>query len=176
MERDIAGAKQLLADAGYPDGIHVGEVACKPDPAWEILAVQYIVEQWKEAGITADINVMPSSEFWGIWDKTPLGFTGWTHRPLGFMVLGLAYRSGVPWNESRFNDPEFDQLLTKAEGIVDARERSKVIGQLETIMQERGPVVQPIWRGAYAAWTEKLVGVRKHPTDYMNLTKWGLSG
>ena len=73
-------------------------------------------------------------------------------------------------------DHEFDQLLTKAEGIVDARERSKVIGQLETIMQERGPVVQPIWRGAYAAWTEKLVGVRKHPTDYMNLTKWGLSG
>ena len=47
MERDIAGAKQLLADAGYPDGIHVGDVACKPDPAWEILAVQYIVEQCK---------------------------------------------------------------------------------------------------------------------------------
>lgn len=176
MERDIAGAKQLLAEAGYPDGIHVGDVACKPDPAWEILAVQYIVEQWKEAGITADINVMPSSEYWGIWTKAPLGFTGWTHRPLGFMVLGLAYRSGVPWNESKFADPEFDATLTKAEGIVDARERSKVIGKLESIMQERGPLVQPIWRGAYAAWTEKLVGVRKHPTDYMNLTKWGLSG
>ena len=175
MERDIAGAKQLLAEAGYPDGIHVGEVACKPDPAWEILAVQYIVEQWKEAGITADIKPMPSSEYWGIWTKAPLAFTGWTHRPLGFMVLGLAYRTGVPWNESKFADPEFDATLTKAEGIVDARERSKVIGELETIMQERGPLVQPIWRGAYAAWTEKLVGVRKHPTDYMNLTKWGLS-
>jgi len=32
------------------------------------------------------------------------------------MVLGLAYRTGTPWNESSYSNPEFDKLLTQAEG------------------------------------------------------------
>ena len=121
----------------------------------------------KEAGIKAEIDLLPSSEFWGIWDKAPLGFTSWAHRPLGFMVLGLAYRSGVPWNESHFSDAEFDSTLTQAEGIADARERSKLIGKLETIMQERGPIVQPIWLGRFTPWSENVLGFNMHPTQYI---------
>jgi peptide/nickel transport system substrate-binding protein len=83
------------------------------------------------------------------------------------MVLGLAYRSGVPWNESHFSDAEFDSTLTQAEGIADARERSKLIGKLETIMQERGPVVQPIWLGRFTPWSKKVVGFNMHPTQYI---------
>ena len=83
------------------------------------------------------------------------------------MVLGLAYRSGVPWNESHFNDPEFDATLTQAEGIADARERSKVVGKLETIMQERGPIVQPLWLGRFTHWHKKVKGYSQHPTIYI---------
>ena len=107
-------AKQLLAEAGHPDGIDV-EIATKQDPPWELATVQAMVEQWKDAGIRVSINSMPSASFWDVWDKVPFGFTSWTHRPLGFMVLGLAYRTGVPWNESRYANPEFDAILTKAE-------------------------------------------------------------
>jgi peptide/nickel transport system substrate-binding protein len=99
MARDVAGARQLLADAGYADGLEA-EIACKKDPAWELNAVQAMVEQWKEAGINVNINLMPSAQFWDNWDKVPFGFTSWTHRPLGFMVLALAYRTGVPWNDA----------------------------------------------------------------------------
>ena len=167
MARDVAASKALLAEAGYPDGVEIGGIACKKDPPWELAAVEVMVEQMKEAGIKAEIDLLPSSEFWGIWDKAPLGFTSWAHRPLGFMVLGLAYRSGVPWNESHFSDAEFDSTLTQAEGIADARERSKLIGKLETIMQERGPVVQPIWLGRFTPWSKKVVGFNMHPTQYI---------
>ena len=167
MARDVEAAKALLTEAGYPNGIEIGGIACKKDPPWELAAVEVMVEQLKDAGIRAEINLLPSSEFWGIWDKTRLGFTSWAHRPLGFMVLGLAYRSGVPWNESHFNDAEFDETLTQAEGIPDARERSKLIGKLETIMQERGPIVQPIWLGRYTPWHENVLGYNAHPTLYI---------
>ena len=167
MARDVEAAKALLTEAGYPNGIEIGGIACKKDPPWELAAVEVMVEQLKGAGIRAEINLLPSSEFWGIWDKTRLGFTSWAHRPLGFMVLGLAYRSGVPWNESHFNDAEFDETLTQAEGIPDARERSKLIGKLETIMQERGPIVQPIWLGRYTPWHENVLGYNAHPTLYI---------
>ena len=160
------GAKALLAEAGYPDGIEL-EIATKPDPAWELLAVQGMVEQWADAGIDVNINVMPSAQFWEVWDKVPFGFTSWTHRPLGFMVLGLAYRSGVPWNESHYANPEFDAKLTEAEGILDVEARSKVIGEIEAIMQEDGPIVQPIWRAVYVAYDDRVKGMAMHPTNYI---------
>lgn len=166
MTRDVAAAKALLAEAGHSGGIDL-EIACKKDPAWELSAVQSMVEQWAEADIRVKINVLPSAQFWDVWDKVPFGFTSWAHRPLGFMVLGLAYRSGVPWNESRMADAEFDSLLTKAEGTLDVDERREIIGQLEMIMQERGPIVQPLWRGLYSGWSVKVLGYNQHPTQYI---------
>ena len=137
MKRDVEAAKKLLAEAGHPDGIEV-ELHCKKDPDWEPSACQAMVEQWAEAGIKVKLNVMPGAQYWDVWTKVPFGFTTWTHRPLAIMVLGLAYRTGVPWNESDYANPKFDELLTKAEGIVDLEERKKVVKELELIMQEDG--------------------------------------
>ena len=166
MKRDVAAAKKLLKEAGHTNGISI-EIAAQKEPAWELNAVQFMTQQWKEAGIKVKINVMPSAQYWDVWTKVPFGFTRWTHRPLGFMVLSLAYRSGVPWNESHYANPELDKLITKAEGTLDVDERRKIIGQLEKIMQEDGPIVQPIWRSVYAAYHKKVKGFRMHPTSYI---------
>lgn len=159
-------AKKLLAEAGFPDGIDI-EIACKPDPSWEQAAVEAMAEQWKAAGIRAKINVMPSNKFWEVWDKVPFGFTEWTHRPLGFMVLALAYRTGVPWNESAYSNKEFDELLSKAEGTIDVKARAEILGKLETIMQEDGPISQPLWRSVYTAYDKRVQGFAIHPTLYI---------
>ncbi|MFO0992970.1 MAG: ABC transporter substrate-binding protein [Hyphomicrobiales bacterium] len=159
-------AKKILADAGFPDGIDV-EINCKPDPSWEQAAVEAMAEQWKAAGIRAKINVLPSNKFWEVWDKVPFGFTEWTHRPLGFMVLALAYRTGVPWNESAYSNKQFDELLSKAEGTLDVDKRREIIGELEKIMQEDGPITQPLWRSVYAGYDKRVKGFQIHPTLYI---------
>lgn len=175
MDRDVEMAKQLLAEAGHPNGVTM-EIAAKKDPAWEIQAVQAMVEQWKDAGINVDINLMPSAQFWDVWDKVPFGFTSWAHRPLGFMVLALGYRSGVPWNESHYANAEFDSLLTKAEGTLDVDERREILGQLEMIMQEDGPMVQPLWRSLFVAMDKRIKGFRMHPTNYIFGEEFGIEG
>ncbi len=166
IERDVEAAKALLAEAGYADGLQL-EIACKGDPPWELATVQAMVEQWKEANVNVDINLLPSADFWDVWDKVPFGFTSWTHRPLGFMVLSLAYRSGVPWNESKYANAEFDALLTQAEGTLDLEARRAIMKELEIIMQEDGPITQPLWRSVYSAWSDKVAGFRHHPTSYI---------
>jgi len=165
LERDVEAAKALLAEAGHADGIDV-EIACKPDPAWEIRSVEAMVEQWKEAGIRTKINVMPSNKFWEVWDKVPFGYTSWAHRPLGFMVLALAYRTGVPWNESAYSNAKFDEILAKAEGTLDVDARRELIGELEAIMLEDGPISQAIWRKNYIPMDKKVKGYAIHPTRY----------
>jgi peptide/nickel transport system substrate-binding protein len=159
-------AKKLLAEAGHPDGIDI-EINCKPDPSWEQAAVEAMAEQWKAAGIRAKINVLPSAKFWELWTEVPFGFTEWTHRPLGFMVLALAYRTGVPWNESRYSNAKFDELLGKAEGTLDVDKRREILGELEAIMLEDGPITQPLWRSVYAAYDKRVQGFQIHPTLYI---------
>ena len=168
VKQDTAKAKQLLAEAGYPNGLPL-EIACKGDPAWELASVQVMAEMWKAAGIDVKINLMPSASFWAVWDKVPFGYTAWTHRPLGVMVLGLAYRTGTPWNESSYSNPEFDRLLTQAEGILEADKRRVVMAQLEQILQQDGPIVQPLWRIVQAGFDRKVKGFRMHPTSYLFL-------
>jgi peptide/nickel transport system substrate-binding protein len=166
FKQDVARAKKLLAEAGYKDGLEV-EIACKNHPAWEQAVVTVMAEMWKAAGINAKINVMPAKMYWENWTKVPFGFTTWTHRPLGVMVLGLAYRSGVPWNESSYANPEFDRLLTQAEGTLDIEKRRALMATLQKIMQDDGPIVQPLWRVIQTAFDKRVKGFRMHPTQYI---------
>ena len=44
------------------------------------------------------------------------------------MAMSLAYRTGAPWNESNYANPEFDKALDAAEGILDPKDRSLKLG------------------------------------------------
>ncbi len=168
MKPDIEKAKALLKDAGYPNGVKLS-IDTNNDSKWEVDAVQAMVEMWKAAGIDVTINVMPGSRYWEVWDKTPFGMTGWTHRPLGVMVLNLGYRSGVPWNESQYSNPEFDKALDDAGGTLDVNERRKKMEKVEKILQEDAVIVQPLWRSVFTAGSKKVHNFKMHPTIYHQL-------
>ncbi len=166
MKPDPARARALLTEAGYPNGIDV-EIACKNQPAWESAVTTVMAEMWKEVGIRVKINVMPSSAYWDVWMKIPFGFTTWTHRPLAVMTLGLAYRTGGAFNESGYSNAEFDTLLAQAEGTLDVDKRREIMGKIEVIMQEDGPIVQPLWRKVQTGYDKKVKGFRMHPSQYI---------
>lgn len=175
LKQDIEGARKLLAEAGYADGIDV-EINCKKDPDWELISVQSMVQMWEQVGARVKINVLPSAQYWDIWNAptNPFAFTAWTHRPLGVMVLGLAYRTGVPWNESHWSSPKFDDLLTKAEGILDPKERSEAMVEIEKLMLDEGPACIPLWRAVFTAMDKRLKGFQAHPTSYLFCEEWSL--
>ncbi|RMD61765.1 MAG: ABC transporter substrate-binding protein [Alphaproteobacteria bacterium] len=170
QKQDYALARKLLAEAGYGDGLKI-KIDLKATPAWELAAVQALKEQLKPAGIELDLNVMPGAQYWEVWDKTPFGFTAWTHRPLGVMVLNLGYRSGVPWNESHYNNPAFDKALDEATGTLDVNERRKKMEVVEKILQDDAVIVQPLWRAVFTATSKKVRGYQTHPTFYHQLNK-----
>ncbi len=168
MKQDIAKAKQLLKEAGHAGGLNVS-IDTNKDAAWETNAVLAMVEMWKGAGINVQVNVMPGSQYWNVWDKTPFGFTSWTHRPLGVMVLNLGYRSGVPWNETHYNNPEFDAALDDAGSTLEVAERKKKMEKVEKILQQDAVIVQPLWRSVFTAGSNKVHNYKMHPTIYFQL-------
>ena len=159
-----------MAEAGHGNGLDL-EITCKKEPPWEAAVTQAFAEMCKPAGINVKIRVLPNAQYWEVWDKVDFGFTGWTHRPLGVMVLNLAYRSGVPWNETHYSNPEFDALLDKASATLDVDERRKYMAKLEKILQHDGVIAQPLWRSVFAAAHKRVHDFHVHPTLYHQFNK-----
>ena len=175
IKQDIEGAKKLLAEAGYPDGIKITCNTGNTSGTWEQDSLAVLKEDAAKAGINIKINVMPSAAYWDVWDKAPFGLTVWYHRPLAVMVLGLAYRSGVPWNECSYNNPAFDAALDEAEATFDVEDRRVKMEKVEKILQDDAIMVQPFFRSVFTAMSKDVVGFKMHPSRYYRFHKVSLA-
>jgi peptide/nickel transport system substrate-binding protein len=166
IERDVEGAKKLLEEAGHADGLELSIDVGNTDGPWHQTVTEIWRDQLRDIGVTLNINVMPASKYWEIWDKTPFGATSWTHRPLGTMVLSLGYRSGVPWNETSYANPEFDAALDDAEATLDVEGRRAKMEKVEKILQDDAVMLQPVWRPVFTIINAQVKGYSGHPTQY----------
>lgn len=169
--QDIEAARKLLADAGHANGVTVKCNVGNTQGPWEQDSIAVLKEDCAKAGITIEINPMPAAQYWDVWNKAPFSLTSWTHRPLGTMVLSLAYRTGVPWNETNYANPEFDRLLTNAESKLDVAERRAAMEAVEKTLQDDAIMVQPFFRAVFSAHTDKVKGYQTHPTLYHQFHK-----
>ena len=174
FKQDVAMARRLLAEAGYPNGLDI-ETPLTVSNNWTKDVAQVLVQQWAEAGIRAKLNVLPSPEWNKVWNTAPFAVGDWSHRPLGVMCLALAYRSGVPWNESGFSNAEFDKVLDVAEATADVEQRRAHVRRLQEILQNDGPLVQPLFRSVFTFCDQKMKGFQMHPTQYIECNELWLA-
>jgi peptide/nickel transport system substrate-binding protein len=167
-KRDIEKAKALLAEAGHANGLKVVMSVMEAEP--EIILAQLLKEQCAPAGFDMELNVMPASMYWDQWTEVDLGITSWTHRPLATMVLALAYKSGVEWNETHWSNAKFDELLSKAESTYSMEDRKKIMCEIQTLMQEEGPIIIARWGAFLWGHRPRVKGYRAAPSDFIYLT------
>jgi len=87
------------------------------------------------------------------------------------MVLPLAYiadKDGkpVPWNESRWVDKEFSELLKKAQGTIDIEARRAIMKDLQRIQAERGSIAIAWWQSVWNIYNPAFQNLPAHPTAY----------
>ncbi|WP_368187983.1 ABC transporter substrate-binding protein [Aestuariibius sp. HNIBRBA575] len=157
---DPAAAKAELEEAGMGDFTHV---ITSLDDGFNKDTCDAVAAQLRDAGLKAERVVLPGSTYWNDWAKYPFSATEWNQRPLGVQVLALAYKSGVPWNETGFANEEFDRLLTEAMSIADADARREVMLKIQTIMRDEGVIIQPFWRSLFRHYRPGVAGAEMHP-------------
>jgi peptide/nickel transport system substrate-binding protein len=168
--QDYPRARQLLAEAGYANGLAL-TIAFGAGESWHLAVMQALKDMCAPAGLTLNLQLMPGPSYWEIWNKAPFGFTSWTHRPLGVMTLELAYRSGVPWNESHYANPLFDQALDQASATLDVNARRRHMATVQKLLQDDAVIAQPFWRTIFSATTTQVQGYQVHPSMYHQLQR-----
>lgn len=136
-EQDIAGAKKLLAEAGFPNGIDIELMTSTVEAVWPTIAEAY-QQQVAPAGIRVKITQVPTDGYWTqVWRKKDVTMTRWNERPADG-ALNEIYRSGAAWNESYLNDPKLDQILDNARKELDFDKRKALYIDAQKEIFENG--------------------------------------
>jgi peptide/nickel transport system substrate-binding protein len=143
IPRDVAGAKALLAEAGYADGLTVDLYTGDIWPGALTMAQAY-QQMAADAGITVNLITTPAAEFWDVaWLKQPFVSSYWGQRP-PVSGLSIAYRKTSEWRETHWDRPDYEALLDKAAATVDDDARREVYKQVGKMLAEEGGVIVPV--------------------------------
>ena len=139
---DVEGAKALLEEAGYPDGLDIEVSVSDLDQHWVNIAEVY-QQQAAAAGIRVKVNREPSDGYWSdVWMKHPAFLTWWSTRPAD-QILNEAFRSGGSWNESRYSSEEFDSKLDQARQASTFDERARLYHDAQELLFMEGGSMIP---------------------------------
>ncbi|AUM72992.1 ABC transporter substrate-binding protein [Paracoccus jeotgali] len=141
-EHDVEKAKQMLAEAGYPDGIDVTldvEGAFKDD-------AEAVASLLAKAGIRAKVAVGESaqlSEKWRTAGKPKSGdlyFSSWGNGSLDpFDIFTPTHRTDDRGNSAGYSNPEVDRLLDEAAVEMDSDKRAALYREAELIINADAP-------------------------------------
>ena len=167
---DPEGAKKLLAEAGYPDGIDIEVHTADLEPGMVRFAEVY-QQQVAKAGIRVKLTLAPSDGYWDdVWMKVPAAMTSWSARPAD-QILNEAYRTGSAWNESYFANAAYDQLLDKARATLDFEAARGLYQEAQRILFEEGGTFIPYQQNGLRVLSANVQGLKPLDEDYI---RWHL--
>ena len=165
--RDIAKAKQLLADAGKSDlkvTLQYGQLSDITD-----LAV-LLQSQAKEAGITITPNGTDNNKFydahWCLATATPpcdgnaeFGIVDYGHRATPDLFLNSAFKTGGVWNASHWSSAPFDAAFTEFQAAVGVDAQKAACAKIEAVMNDEVPAALPFFYNYLSGNAKTFQGV-----------------
>lgn len=139
---NLKKARELLAEAGYPDGFSFNVVASSTYEGGLAVA-QIIQSQLKKVGLRPELEVVE----WGIyidrWVKrdfdSMVELRGGSPEPDRFLYRSLHSTGGV--NNWLFKDEEVDKLLDEGRKLIKFEDRKPIYDKIQVLLSEKVPVI-----------------------------------
>lgn len=160
---DIKRAKKLLAEAGYPNGIDLTMVASVKPGYRQTLAVT-IREMAKAAGFNIKVETMAHATYLKqVWKKGDFYVGFYNMQPTEDALFKLLLTSDAAWNETRWNNKEFDGLVNAARTTSDTAKRKTLYADAQKLMQKELPVLVPVFFDLLSANRNYVENYHLHP-------------
>jgi peptide/nickel transport system substrate-binding protein len=153
---DLQNAKQLLAEAGYPNGFDAAEYYC--DAAYANLG-EAVLNDLQAAGIRARLRPLERAAFFkgyaerkfskGLIQGASGAFGNAATRLEAFVVKGGAFVYG--------SYPEIDELFPKQAVELDTNKRRALLEKMQQLLHEKA-IYAPIWQLAFISAVGPRVG------------------
>lgn len=152
MEPDVQKARELLREAGYPDGFSMKVVVPTNPPSREKLAV-VVQAMASQVGIQMELELMDNARFLeSVWNKGDTSYiVNYTTRATEDLILSRMYHGSRGSNEARWATPETDQMLDEALATTDPAVRRDIYSKFQKIARDEGPYLIGAFFNALAA-------------------------
>ena len=173
-ERDVAGARELLAEAGVKNLALELDIQARP---YLVTIAQVIQANLAEAGIKLQINQHDSGTFWSLAsekkENLQMTLKGYTQPPdpMWGTQWFISEQAGV-WNWEWFKNEEFDKLHFDAMSSEDTKERAEMYTKMMLLMNESDAFVWLAYEPRAIMFSNKI-----KPTflpDNSTITRWDL--
>ena len=170
---DIDKAKELLAEAGYPDGFTF-TITVPSNYVQHVDTAQVLAEQFKEIGVTAEISTIE----WNSWlsdvysgrdyEATVIGVDAST---LSASALLSRFRSDAGNNFVNFSSDAYDAAFKKASEAIDDDVKTEAYKECERILTEEAANVYIMDMPEYVALRSTFTGYTFYPLYAQNIAK-----
>ncbi|WP_083914349.1 ABC transporter substrate-binding protein [Alkalispirochaeta alkalica] len=161
-------ARQLLAEAGYPEGFSIGFAA----PSGAYTNFEQVAEAVQgylaDVGIRADLDIMESGRFWDLEGEKqlpPLFGDSWSERSGESLPRLRGALDGWDASFSAWSDPEIDRYLDLISVTIDQNERAQLYKDLHSYMYQDPPFIYLYVPETFEATRDNVVDYRPRAAE-----------
>lgn len=168
-EYDPAAAAEHYAKSGHDGSPIVLQVAQGAFPG-AVEAAQLFQQSANAAGIPLELKREPDDGYWSnVWNVAPFCASYWGGRPVQDQMYATAYLSTADWNDTRFKNAKFDELLLAARAELNADTRKATYSEMAKMLRDEGGLILPMFNDFVEAVRDEVQGWEADPNgELMN--------
>lgn len=169
-------AKQLLEQAGYPNGMGLPEITLHTTTTYRDL-IEFVQGELSNVGIKTKVQVNPGSSLRELISKQGVNFFrgSWiADYPDAENYLSVFYTNNwVPAgpNYTHFSNKQFDKNFEKAYFITDDETRYELYKVMDRAIMEESPVVILFYDKVVNMYQNNITGFSTNPLNLLNLKR-----
>jgi len=168
---DVAKAKSLLAEAGYPNGFDVELWTSTERAGMQELAVA-VQQMVAPAGVKVEIKTVPWAVYVAsVWLKKPFYGDNYLGRATIDETFTPYFRTGGQYNPGLINNPRLDKLIDEGRSQTDLGKRKEAYAQAQQLCSDEGHVLVTYHSNYISAMRKRVQGYVPHPLRYVDL-RW----